>query len=149
MTKTTTTARIFTSDDTSQLDDACEPAQPGAYYFEPDDYEGDVLWSAPYRTWRAAADAASLEGLTVETDPTTTAQTRYTTRGDVRGSCGHRHGSIATAHACLERDARGCQRAGAGCYSDRRVVAVEGEGEERDLDDVEAGELECLLGRGW
>ncbi len=63
---------------------------------------------------------------------------RYTTRGAVRGACGHRHRSIAAAHACLERDCRACR----GC-SDRSVVALDGD-VERDLDEIEAGELQYL-----
>lgn len=50
--------------------------------------------------------------------------TTYTTRGDVRGECGHRHRTIAGAVACIERDRRGCERRGG--YSDRRVVRLDG-----------------------
>lgn len=50
----------------------------------------------------------------------------YDTYGAVRGSCGHRHRTIAAAWACLARDRRGCERASGyddlhGGYSDRRV----------------------------
>jgi hypothetical protein len=66
--------------------------------------------------------------------------TYYTTRGSVRGSCGHHHQSVATAQACLDRDEADCAGAGTGCYSDRRIVAVDDDGE-RDLDETEIEEL--------
>ena len=63
------------------------------------------------------------------TKPSTIA---YTTRGPVRGTCGHRHRSIETAAKCVLRDGRDCRSLGGGAYSDRRVVAVEA-GAEREL----------------
>ena len=47
----------------------------------------------------------------------------YTNTGPVRGECGHRHRTRATASECLERDRRGC--ASQGGYSDRRTHATE------------------------
>lgn len=48
--------------------------------------------------------------------------TIYTTKGNVRGECGHEHRTEAAAQACLERDQRGC--ASQGGYSDRVVEAI-------------------------
>lgn len=44
----------------------------------------------------------------------------YTTDGPVRGSCGHRHQSEATAARCLEKDRKGCRSQGG--FSDRRIL---------------------------
>lgn len=44
----------------------------------------------------------------------------YTTVGDVRGCCDHKHRSIRTAVECLGRDQGRCARQGG--YSDRIVV---------------------------
>jgi len=49
----------------------------------------------------------------------------YTTRGSVRGGCGHKHRTIETAVKCLRRDQADCRRAGG--YSDRCVVRSDGE----------------------
>jgi hypothetical protein len=46
----------------------------------------------------------------------------WTTEGNIRGSCGHKHRSHKAALDCLDRDRAGC--ASQGGYSDRRVVAV-------------------------
>lgn len=46
----------------------------------------------------------------------------YTTKGDVRRCCGHKHRSIQTAVDCRNRDQNACVRQGG--YSDRSVVAV-------------------------
>ena len=43
----------------------------------------------------------------------------YTNRGDVRGSCGHKHRTLSGALRCLEDDRRWCRRVGG--YSDRYV----------------------------
>ena len=43
----------------------------------------------------------------------------YTTYGSVRGSCGHKHRTIASAVVCLTKDRKVCRRYGG--YSDRRV----------------------------
>tara|TARA_R110000824_G_scaffold210748_2_gene396616 strand:+ start:89 stop:298 length:210 start_codon:yes stop_codon:yes gene_type:complete len=48
--------------------------------------------------------------------------TYYTTKGDVRGYCGHEHRSIETAAKCVKRDMAGCQSQGG--YSDRSVIRV-------------------------
>ena len=48
--------------------------------------------------------------------------THYTTRGSVRGGCGHKHRTEEAAERCAERDHRDC--AAAGGYSDRKVVEV-------------------------
>ena len=47
---------------------------------------------------------------------------RYTTKGDVRGCCGHRHMSLREAYNCLRRDQKGC--ASQGGYSDRKVLGA-------------------------
>lgn len=44
----------------------------------------------------------------------------YTTRGDVRGACGHAHRTVGAAVECRNADRRGCKRVGG--YSDREVV---------------------------
>lgn len=44
----------------------------------------------------------------------------YTTEGDVRQSCGHKHRSYRMARVCLLRDVRGCSKQGG--YSDREIV---------------------------
>jgi len=49
----------------------------------------------------------------------------YTTKGPVRGSCGHNHRTIATACKCMQRDQSGCRSQGG--YSDREVVRADGE----------------------
>lgn len=56
----------------------------------------------------------------------------YTTKGSVRGPCGHKHTGIRTARECLDRDMRGC--ASQGGYSDRRVYRVKQDSEELVLD---------------
>lgn len=38
-----------------------KPADPALWYYEPSDYDGDVLWSSGYLTLEAAQDAADLE----------------------------------------------------------------------------------------
>ncbi len=52
----------------------------------------------------------------------------YTTRGPVRGDCGHTHETIQGAHACAQRDSRAVKRGnpGIGAYSDRVVVRQDG-----------------------
>lgn len=63
----------------------------------------------------------------------------YETYGSVRGCCGHRHRSIATAVACIGRDHAGCVAQGG--YSDRYVRRAGGEplssSEEQILADLE------------
>lgn len=74
------------------------------------------------------------------TDHITDTLDSYTTAGSVRGTCGHRHGAIATALECLRADQRDC--ASARGYSDRRVVRCDGE----PLCDGEREELLAQLG---
>lgn len=66
---------------------------------------------------------------------------QYETYGSVRGCCGHRHSSIRTAVACIERDRSGCAAQG-GC-TDRYVRRTDGvpltEDEERLVDHFEEG----------
>lgn len=49
--------------------------------------------------------------------------TSYTTRGSVRGGCGHIHRSIEAAAKCCREDQAGCKRQGG--YSDRDLVVLE------------------------
>lgn len=70
-------------------------------------------------------------------------KTYYTTRGSVRGECGHKHRDISTAYDCFARDQRGCERQGG--YSDRTVCAVK-DGEERELTDGEQEYVWALEG---
>lgn len=51
--------------------------------------------------------------------------TTYTTKGSVRGCCGHKHRTLEAAVRCVRGDQRGCQSQGG--YSDRRVVRTDGE----------------------
>lgn len=51
--------------------------------------------------------------------------TAWTTRGSVRGGCGHRHKTLRTALECIDRDSAGCRSQGG--YSDRAVVAIRAE----------------------
>lgn len=60
----------------------------------------------------------------------------YTTRGSVRGCCGHAHTTIRAAVNCLSRDQRGCYNAGG--YSDRSIEHVDG----TPLSDWETKELD-------
>ena len=67
--------------------------------------------------------------------------TTYTTIGSVRGECGHRHKSIATAVRCIDKDDRGCKRScGSDAYSDR-VVRYTGGAKlpQDDYEDIAAG----------
>ncbi len=43
--------RVFKGSETNQIDGCTgEPADPELWYYEPTDYEGDVLWSEGYET---------------------------------------------------------------------------------------------------
>jgi len=54
--------RFFRGSDTKQVDaTTLQPADPEYWYYEPDDYDGDVLWSYGYRRYDAACDAAREE----------------------------------------------------------------------------------------
>ena len=48
----------------------------------------------------------------------------YTTQGNVRGCCEHKHRTIEAAKRCIDRDHAGCVRQGG--YSDRTVVYSDG-----------------------
>jgi hypothetical protein len=53
-------ARIFQGSSTRQVDGhTSKPAQTSGWYWEPEDYEGDVLWSEAYPTREEAAEAAT------------------------------------------------------------------------------------------
>ncbi len=56
----------------------------------------------------------------------------YTTYGNVRGHCDHRHKTVDTATACLHRDQQGCKKVGG--YSDRHVYWIDQVGALRQLD---------------
>lgn len=58
--------RVFQGHTTRQIDGhTARAAQPQGWYYEPTDYEGDVLYSVAYATRQAAEDAATIEeGLT-------------------------------------------------------------------------------------
>ena len=51
--------RVFRAEDTRQVDAQGRPAVSGAWYWEPTDYDGDVLWSSPSKTRVAAISAAT------------------------------------------------------------------------------------------
>lgn len=54
--------RVFQGQTTKQLDGHTgQAAQADAWYYEPDDYTGDVLWSEPFATREAAEQAAEAE----------------------------------------------------------------------------------------
>lgn len=50
------------------------------------------------------------------------ATTYYTTHGDIRRGCGHKHRTLGAAQECLLHDKRGC--AVQGGYSDRVVAEI-------------------------
>jgi hypothetical protein len=66
----------------------------------------------------------------------------YTTRGSVRGSCGHRHETPESAERCRSRDAADCRKAGG--YSDRGVLRVLDNGVTEALTDEEWSGLDEL-----
>ena len=52
-------ARIFQGHTTRQIDGHTgQAAQADAWYYEPEDYEGDVLWSEPFASREEAEQAA-------------------------------------------------------------------------------------------
>ncbi|TAK10609.1 MAG: hypothetical protein EPO32_14865 [Anaerolineae bacterium] len=55
--------RLFRGDETKQLQYDGRPADPELWYFEPADYDGDVLWSKGYR---CRADAYHASGLSTQ-----------------------------------------------------------------------------------
>lgn len=52
--------RLFRGDETEQRDYRGAKADPEKWYYEPSDYEGDVLWSLGYGS---RADAYRVSGL--------------------------------------------------------------------------------------
>lgn len=54
--------RVFRGDETGQLRFDGKPADPERWYYEPVDYDGDVLWS---RGYESRADAEWACGLRV------------------------------------------------------------------------------------
>lgn len=64
--------------------------------------------------------------------------TTYTTRGSVRGCCGHHHRSVSAAVRCIAADQSGCRSQGG--YSDRVVIAVDSDGTERDSTELTVAE---------
>jgi hypothetical protein len=52
--------RLFRGDETAQLQYDGRKADPELWYWEPDDYEGDVLWSKGYGSRAEAYHAAGL-----------------------------------------------------------------------------------------
>lgn len=67
--------------------------------------------------------------------------TGYTSKGQIRGECGHTHRTIRTALKCTERDRQGCREQGG--YSDRFVYGVDDRGRLTD-EDVQPQYLEDL-----
>lgn len=56
-----TSYRIFRGSETKQLTAFRKPASPDAWYFEPSDYDGDMLWSMGHATEHEAQEAAELD----------------------------------------------------------------------------------------
>lgn len=57
----------------------------------------------------------------------------YTTVGNIRGACGHRHTTPKGAQDCRKKDMRDCQKGRSypsNGYSDRRLVAIGPDGNE-------------------
>ena len=63
----------------------------------------------------------------------------YTTKGSVRGCCGHKHRSLKAAVQCLRSDQTGCARQGG--YSDRQITRTDGS----ELDEGEIYAIDNLL----
>ena len=57
-------------------------------------------------------------------------KTYYTTVGQIRGKCGHKHRSPEAAMRCCRRDTLGCKSQGG--YSDRIVIDSDGNQWERN-----------------
>lgn len=54
--------RIFQGKETRQIDGVSgAPVQADGWYWEPDDYEGDVLWSEAFASAQDAQDAADTD----------------------------------------------------------------------------------------
>lgn len=54
--------------------------------------------------------------------------THFTTRGEIRGQCPHKHKTRAGAQRCLDADSAGCRQQGG--YSDREIVVIDDDGNE-------------------
>ncbi len=67
--------------------------------------------------------------------------TYFTTKGKIRGSCGHRHETVKAAHECLMKDQNLYKQSGG--HSDRIVIAVDEH--ERPLDKMEEVEYKDIL----
>lgn len=52
--------RLFRGDATKQLDASGQRADAEKWYYEPRDYEGDMLWSAGYGSYAEAYHASGL-----------------------------------------------------------------------------------------
>lgn len=72
----------------------------------------------------------------------------YVAHGSVRGTCGHRHRTIAAATRCVAEDGRGCRGLGGGAYSDRGVRAVELAGVPESLSAEEESDLDAFYSTG-
>lgn len=60
-------ARVFQGYNTTQIDGhTCEEASYTGWYWEPTDYDGDVLYSDAYTTKEAAVKALRKAGLDLE-----------------------------------------------------------------------------------
>lgn len=55
--------RVFLGSQTAQLNFDGKPARAALWYYEPPDYDGDVLWSGGFVTRAAAERGARLERL--------------------------------------------------------------------------------------
>jgi len=72
-----------------------------------------------------------------------TTKITYTTKGSIRGCCGHQHRTIEAAQRCADRDHAGCARQGG--YSDRRVVNWD----ESELSEEDEADLEEMKNAEW
>jgi len=70
-------------------------------------------------------------------------KTSWTTRGSVRGCCGHKHKRIGSAIACIGKDSRDCVSVGG--YSDRHLVKMI-DGNEVEMDEYDYAEADCFVG---
>lgn len=62
----TNSARVFQGCETKQVNGVSgKLADAEAWYWEPSDYDGDVLWSKPLASRKEAVEAAKDEGYTV------------------------------------------------------------------------------------
>lgn len=54
--------RVFQGKDTKQIYYDRRPAQPNHWFYEPEDYEGDVIWGYAYLSKEEAIEAAENDG---------------------------------------------------------------------------------------